>query len=118
MVWRCFIVLFLLGALCRPFALAGQVPSTLPVAELASHVLLHAQKKAHHHHEDGSISVDWSGESIEHVVLDGTSGAVADSLLHSLTSYIRDPSAPEIAEERPTLDPYLPRLRRPPKLEA
>ena len=44
--------------------------------------------------------------------------AVADVLLRPLSSYIRDDSAPQIAEERPTLDPYLPRLRRPPKLEA
>ena len=111
-------MLFVLSTLCRPFALAGQAPSTVPVAEPASHVLLHAQKKAHHHHEDGSISVDGSGESVKHVVLDGTAGAVADFLLHPLSTYIRDASVPEIAEERPTPDPYLPRLRRPPKLQA
>jgi len=111
-------MLFVLSTLCRPFALASQAPSTVPMAEPASHLLLHAQKKAHHHHENGSISVDGSGESVKHVVLDGTVSAVADVLLRPLSSYIRDDSAPQIAEERPTLDPYLPRLRRPPKLEA
>jgi hypothetical protein len=118
MVWRYLVILFVLSTLCRPFALVSQSPSTLPVAEPASHLFLHVLKKAHHHHEDGSISVDGSGESVKHVVLDGTSGAVADFLLHPLSSYVRDGSAPEIAEERPTPDPYLPRLRRPPKVEV
>lgn len=116
MVWRYFLVIFVLGTLCRPFALAGQAPSSLPLTQPASHLALHVQKKAHHHHEDGSITVDESKESIKHVVLDGTSGAAADLAARPLSSYILEASAPPIADERPTLDPYLPRLRRPPKL--
>jgi hypothetical protein len=47
--------------------------------------LLHWQLTAHHHHDDGSVAVDDSGESIQHVVADGCLGAMAVWLILSLT---------------------------------
>ncbi|WP_139237611.1 hypothetical protein [Variovorax sp. OV329] len=111
-------LLILLSALCRPYALAGQMPSDAWRAETTSHLALHAQKKAHHHHEDGSISVDESGESVKHVAMDGATGAVADFSLNPLRYFVSLSSAPRDAEQRPAPEPLLPRLRRPPKSAA
>jgi hypothetical protein len=110
--------LLVLSALCRPFAVAGQLPPEPRMVAGASHLTLHAQKKAHHHHADGSIGVDDSRESIKHIAIEGSAGAVAGFLSNPFTHFFPMASAPRIAEQRATPEPFLPRLRRPPRAGA
>lgn len=113
------LLLFLVSALCKSHALAGQMPSGNEMTEATtSHLALHAQKKAHHHHEDGSISVDGTGESVKHVAMDGASGAVVDFSLLAFSYLIPLTAAPRTVNQRPTPEPFLPRLKRPPKSSA
>lgn len=112
------VLLILLGVLCKPHALAGQIPPEPRLVGAASHLTLHAQKKAHHHHEDGSIGVDDSRESIQHVAVDGASGAVVDFSSNPFAHFGDLPSVLRAAEQRPAPEPVLPGLKRPPRLRA
>ena len=112
------VLLILLGVLCKPHALAGQIPPESRLVGAASHLTLHAQKKAHHHHEDGSIGVDDSRESIQHVAIDGSSGAAVDFSSNPFAWFDHFASTIRATEQRPAPEPVLPRLKRPPRLAA
>ena len=118
-MFRPFLVLLiLLSVLCKPYAWAGQTPHEPRLAGAASHLALHAQKKAHHHHDDGSIGVDDSRESIKHVAMDGASGAVVDFSPNPFAAFGDFASGLQVGEQRPAPEPFLPGLKRPPKPTA
>lgn len=84
----------------------------------ADHAALHWQEQAHHHHEDGSVSVDESDESRLHVQLDGAVSCCA--LVGSAGWSVPALSAPApfVAQARPHTSPALEGLRRPPRTGA
>lgn len=84
-------------------------------SEKASHAVLHLEKMAHHHHQDGSVVVDQSPESKGHIAADGVHAAfigLADFFLPALMHQAELSRGPV----QSTLAPYLKRFKRPPRL--
>jgi hypothetical protein len=114
---RFAIVLLLLSAFWQAFAIAGQATAFADAQEIA-HAVLHWQEEAHHHHDDGSVALDDSAESLEHVVADG---CVGSSAVWATTSFTFAPAvgAPPLAvNELPRAGPHPDGPRRPPRLTA
>jgi len=114
---RLALVLLLLSAFWQAFAIAGHTTALADAQDMA-HAMLHWQEEAHHHHDDGSVALDDSEESMQHVVADGCIGHTA---VWSATSFTFAPAAsprPLVANELPRPGPHPDGLRRPPKLTA
>ncbi|MGF6346802.1 hypothetical protein [Variovorax sp. W2I14] len=114
---RFAIFLLLLSAFWQAFAIAGQATAFADAQEIA-HAVLHWQEEAHHHHDDGSVALDDSDESLQHVVADGCLG---NSVIWLTTSFTFAPAIgarPLVADESLAPAPYLDGLRRPPRLTA
>lgn len=107
------VVLLLLSLGWQAFAIAGVPPGTQP-GEDAGHALLHWTEEAHHHHDDGSVTVDRSEESVEHVQLGAAPGIglLTDSAWHTHAVVAEPPR--ELAPPAPPW-PVLPGLRKPPR---
>jgi hypothetical protein len=99
-----------------------QVASAAGVAEFwagqgaaLEHTLMHWQGEAHHHDSDGSIHVDDSEDSFQHLVADccfhpvGVIVAPAAVLLEPLPQHVAQAAQPVPPP------PYLDGLRRPPR---
>jgi hypothetical protein len=83
-----------------------------------THALLHWQGQAHHHHDDGSVTLDGSEESVQHVALDGVL-AVNSPWSEPAVSWAPAASAYSTAADEVSGPwPYLDGPRRPPKLPA
>lgn len=115
MLRRFLLVLFVFSALFKPYALAGQAVGEAERVESPMHLALHLQKKAHHHHDDGSITVDGSDESVKHVAADGMLGAAMGLFLTPFHCDFLTACPPRVAEERAKPEPFLARLKRPPR---
>ncbi len=63
------LLVLLISLLWQSLAMARIGSTVNPLADLA-HATLHWQEKAHHHNEDGSLQMDDSRESVQHVVID------------------------------------------------
>jgi hypothetical protein len=114
---RFAIVLLLLSVFWQAFAIAGQATAFADAQEIA-HAMLHWQEEAHHHHDDGSVALDDSDESLQHVVADGCLGSSAVWASTSFTFASAVGTRPLIANELPRPGPHLDGLRRPPRLTA
>ena len=109
------VVLLVASAIWQVFAVGGH-PAGLNVSQEAAHALLHWQGRAHHHHDDGSVTQDGSMESVQHVTLDGV---LAVNSPWSEPSVSIPPAASvysTAADEISGPWPYLDGPRRPPKL--
>lgn len=83
-----------------------------------AHAVLHWDKTAHHHHDDGSIHKDHSGESDGHVHADGalvTVGLPAADCHLGFHGFDHAPAATAIRERAA---PFLEGPARPPRLTA
>lgn len=112
---RVLAVLLLLSAFWQPFAIAGQATAFAEVEEVA-HAVLHWQGEGHHHHEDGSVAQDDSGESMQHVIADGCLGAVVVWSTICFSFAPAQAARPSLAAEAAKPSPHLGGLRRPPRL--
>ncbi|MNX98091.1 hypothetical protein D3C86_1304840 [compost metagenome] len=114
---RLALVLLLLSVFWQAFAIAGQATAFADAEEVA-HAALHWQEESHHHHDDGSVALDDSDESLQHVVADG---CLSTLLVWQITSFSFAPLAsarPLIADETASPSPHLAGRRRPPRLTA
>jgi hypothetical protein len=73
-------VLLVVALFLQPLAVAWATPGTADIHD-AVHTLLHLEDTGHHHHEDGSLHIDSSAESVDHVMADH---------LHSPTGLLSD----------------------------
>jgi hypothetical protein len=111
------VVLLVVSAFWQMLAVGGR-PGGLSTPREAAHALLHWQGQAHHHHDDGSVTLDGSEESVQHVALDGVLAVnspwsePAVSLPPAASAY--STAADEVSGPWP----YLDGPRRPPKLPA
>ena len=87
--------------------------------EGAAHVMLHLDKKPHHHHDDGSFHHDGSDESVKHVYSDACANPTAvvqtytPSVSGDVATAAQFSSAPAAHDS-----PILEGPRRPPRLTA
>jgi hypothetical protein len=114
---RFALVLLLLSAFWQTFAIAGQATALADAQEIA-HAVLHWQEQAHHHHDDGSVALDDSDESLQHVVADSCLGSSAVWATTSFTFATVVGARPLLANELLPPGPHLDGLRRPPRLIA
>lgn len=100
--------------------LAGGLRADIVLKSIqATHVALHLEGQAHHHHDDGSIVQDGSEESVQHVALDGRLNCAAVLGLFPIISLPLEEGARLAAtDELPRPWPDLAGLKRPPKLTA
>jgi len=116
---RRFPVLFivLIAMLWQSVAMASH-GSTVNFLADREHAALHWQGKGHHHHDDGSLQVDDSNESAQHVITDHPSASLAvvvpsshnlPALASAAPGGLHAPHVP-----KPTLDGLL----RPPRSRA
>lgn len=104
----------LLAMLWQSVALA-RPGSTVNVLADLEHAALHWQEEGHHHHPDGSFSLDDSQDSKLHVLADHVTATTA---LLSMTShrFAASGSAPPSGlREARVPDPFLDGLLRPPR---
>jgi hypothetical protein len=114
---RFAIVLLLLSAFWQAFAIAGQATAFADAQEIA-HAVLHWQEEAHHHHGDGSVALDDSDESLQHVASDGCLGSSAVWATMSFTFAPAVGAPPLAVNELPRAGPHPDGPRRPPRLTA
>ncbi len=93
-------------------------PSFFAASTEVQHALLHWQGQAHHHHEDGSISVDHSQDSIKHVSFDGCLMVIALSTDIFVEDCAPDAARPVSHDERARPWPYLDGPMHPPRFTA
>ena len=116
---RRFAILFtvLFAMLWQSVAL-GRVGSAVNGLADLGHATLHWQDKSHHHHEDGSLHLDDSNASVQHLLCDHVSATavVVATVVHTFATLASD--APgglrQVAVPAPTLDG----LFRPPRHRA
>jgi hypothetical protein len=114
---RFALVLLLLSAFWQAFAIAGQATALADAEEIA-HAVLHWQEEAHHHHNDGSVALDGSDESLQHIAADGCLGSSAVWATTSFTFAPAIGTRPLVVNELPRPGPHPDGLRRPPRLTA
>lgn len=111
------IALFIVAFLWQSVGLARFDP-VIDLLGDTEHAALHENDEGHHHHDDGSLHVDDSFESIQHVVADQ---------LHFPTALLGEDRAkllagraasPQVARDRAVAAPFLDGLMRPPRLHA
>lgn len=106
------LVLFAMFWQTLAFAHAGSAVHALADME---HTALHWQKQAHHHHEDGSVHLDDSFESVQHALGEhlGSSAALPESASHHFPP---SGSAAPVGLNRATVpEPDAEGLLRPPR---
>lgn len=112
-------VFVLIASICfQGVALAKQVLAWDRGGDPA-HAMLHADKVAHHHHEDGSVHKDTSGKSKQHVQNDGCTSAagIPSSRIGAVAAL--NPVRPPADIARCGHDsPFLEGLKRPPRNTA
>lgn len=111
-------VLLLMTFVSQCLALAGRADALGQVKGESSHTMLHWKGEAHHHLDDGSLRVDASHESTQHLIVDCvlTAPTVLPSLLTALPRVVG--VRPLSTGEPPTPEPNLPGIKRPPRLAA
>lgn len=115
---RMFSALLLLAVLVwQTVSVAEQGPLRKHSEEQA-HAQLHWQQTEHHHHDDGSVQMDDSAESIQHLVADAALSFVAiwSSASTQVDFFRPPPPASSAAAGIP--DPNPERIKRPPRLAA
>lgn len=115
MVMRAFVLLLLLLFVSLGAAHAHEGAATPAAREKASHAILHFEKQAHHHHQDGSIAVDQSLESKGHLAADGVHAAFVGLADFSHPALLQQAELP-IGLAQSTSALYLDRPKRPPRL--
>lgn len=108
------VVLLLLSLGWQAFAFAGAAPG-MQAGEDLGHALLHWTEEAHHHHDDGSVTLDRSDESLEHVQFGAAGPGMAllnDPTWHPAATLAEPPR--DLASPEPPW-PDLPGLRKPPR---
>ncbi len=119
-MFRRFVLLAFVLALCGQAALMGRAWSAVMASNsapsLARHLAMHAMHEAHHHHEqDGSVHRDHSSHSVKHVAGDGCSTPLASASTADLPRACplvhAKPGQPSL---RPHRSPFLEGLMRPP----
>ena len=87
-------------------------------SEEQAHAQLHLQQTGHHHHDDGSLQLDDSAESIKHLAADAALSFVALwSTAPSPVASFRPPQ-PASSAAVGIPDPNPERIKRPPRLTA
>ena len=84
-----------------------------------AHAMLHADRVAHHHHEDGSVHQDTSGKSKQHVQSDGCASVAGIPPSRIGAAAALNPVQPPADIARDGHDsPFLEGLKRPPRDRA
>ena len=116
---RAILVFLLTASICfQGVALAKQVLAWDRGGD-AAHAVLHADRMAHHHHEDGSVHKDTSRKSKQHVQSDGCASAagIPPSRIGAVAAL--NPVQPPTGIARDGHDaPFLEGLKRPPRDRA
>ena len=112
------IILVMLIALLWQSVAMARVGSTVnPLVDL-EHATLHWQEKAHHHNADGSLHLDDSRESVQHVVIDHLTASL-DMVAESCHGFLPlGPTTPVGQHGQPVPEPALDGLLRPPRFQA
>ncbi|WP_424859209.1 MULTISPECIES: hypothetical protein [unclassified Tepidimonas] len=112
------LVAFILSLVLSCYGFAA-VAKALVLTSGDDHAVAHLLEQAHHHHDDGSVHVDDSDESVQHVMVDQWLGAPAMPAEPPALPHLRlvAASPPDHSISRiPT--PYLEGPRRPPRSSA
>lgn len=113
---RLLAVFLLLSFFCQAYVTAGQTVALDHAGGFqAAHAELHLESEAHHHDEQGVTHLDDSQESIQHMLADAGSGAVALFQFPQPPFHVGRSPAPAVTAESAGPAPYLDGLRRPPR---
>ena len=107
----------LIALLWQSVALARVGSTVNPLVDL-EHATLHWQEKAHHHNADGSLHLDDSRESVQHVVIDHLNASLDMVADFSHGFLPLGSAAPDGLHGRPVPNPALDGLLRPPRFQA
>lgn len=88
---------------------------TIKTGYEAHHARMHAEGTAHHHDHDGSVSVDDTSRSIDHIVSDSVAHLTAVFYAPDFPSLNLVPAAPNDSVEVARPPPDLDGPRRPPR---
>ena len=115
---REFVLVLLVVTCIWQFIAIGGRAGMLGQLQDTKHTMLHWTGEAHHHHADGSLGHDGSGESVSHLLADYVLSAPV--ALQSLFTFLPEAtvSRPLVADEIPKPSPDLPGLKRPPRDRA
>lgn len=114
---RLVLLLLMASALWQVFVIGGRT-GTFGEPKEVEHAVLHWQRLAHHHHDDGSFTLDMSEESVQHVVVDGFLTAAAVWLVAPIAFPPGEAVRPIANDELDAPWPDLAGPRRPPKRTA
>lgn len=117
MLRRLMLALLFASAFWQALAIAGRA-TAFGKAEEAAHAMLHWQEQAHHHHDDGSVALDESEESTQHVLVDGCLGATAVWFAASIGVVFSGADRPAAVAAAPPPWPHIDGPRRPPRLTS
>lgn len=109
------LVILVVSFLWQALSVAGQVPLLAP-GEALEHSALHWEQASHHHHDDGTLKVDDSPESIVHIAADGVASAPPTWFDDGLRPQAPGAAAPDAVEALWLPQPILDGPRRPPRL--
>jgi hypothetical protein len=111
------LVLFMVAFLWQSVGMA-RVGPTIDLLGNIEHAALHENDEGHHHHDDGSLHVDDSAESMQHVIADQLHFPAA--LLCDSRSALPESTggSPVAMRDRAVADPFLAGLLRPPRLHS
>lgn len=115
---RSLYVFVLLAVMLWQTMALGEQGALLKHSDEQAHAALHWQQTEHHHHDDGTVVLDGTAESVQHLLADGAVNffAIFPSG-QSLSDGFRPP--PPLLSAAPAIpDPTPARLRRPPRATA
>jgi hypothetical protein len=111
---RLVLLLLMASALWQVIVIGGRT-GTFGDPKAVEHALLHWQGLAHHHHHDGSVTLDGSEESVQHVVIDGFLNTAAVWFVAPIFFPPGKAVRPIVVDELDAPWPDLAGPRRPPK---
>lgn len=111
------VFLFMLSAFWQAAALAGHALA-LAQQEERLHSAMHLQEVAHHHEDDGTVVIDDSQASIQHVALDGSVGTPPLGSAVTTLPAVFLSHKPTSLDELVAPSPDLSGPRRPPRARA
>lgn len=112
------VLLVLLFAMLWQSVALARPGSTINVLADLEHAALHWQQEGHHHHDDGTVSLDDSKDSRLHVLSDHVTATTA--LLPASSHHFPGSASapPGSLHDARVPDPFLGGLLRPPRLHA
>lgn len=114
---RLALMVLMASALWQVFVIGGRA-GMFGESKETEHAVLHWQRLAHHHHDDGSFTLDKSEESVQHVVVDGFLNTAAVWFVAPIFFPPGKAVRPIAIDELDAPWPDLAGLKRPPKRTA